>query len=147
MFRKTALLPPGAVLFLGLSAATVAAPITGAALPQATAAQTDAPVRAPDNQPQHPSHASGPKRSAEGRIHGVTCSFPQVIEFRLEGEKKPLRLYNNNFAKIDLSVLGFNPSGPMNPCKDFEGKKAKVEYAETSDKTVDGMVVAVELKK
>jgi hypothetical protein len=35
----------------------------------------------------------------------------------------------------------------MNPCKDFEGMKARIQYAESSDKTVDGQVIAVELRK
>ena len=35
----------------------------------------------------------------------------------------------------------------MNPCKDFEGMKAHVQYAESSDKTVDGQVIAIELRK
>jgi hypothetical protein len=49
--------------------------------------------------------------------------------------------------KIDLTALNFTPTGNMNPCKDFEGMKARVQYAESSDKTVDGQVVSVELRK
>jgi len=35
----------------------------------------------------------------------------------------------------------------MNPCNDFEGMKARVQYVDSSDKTVDGQVVAIELRK
>jgi hypothetical protein len=35
----------------------------------------------------------------------------------------------------------------MNPCSDFEGRKAKVEFAESPDKSVDGQVIAIELRK
>jgi hypothetical protein len=35
----------------------------------------------------------------------------------------------------------------MNPCKDFNGMKARVQYSETTDKSVDGQVFAVELRK
>ena len=77
----------------------------------------------------------------------MQCSYPAVIEFQVETGKKPVSLYTNNFLKIDLSVLGFTPKGDMNPCKDFEGMKAKVQYAESSDKTVDGQLIAVELRK
>jgi hypothetical protein len=35
----------------------------------------------------------------------------------------------------------------MQPCHDFEGMKARVQYAESSDKTVDGQVVSIELRK
>lgn len=109
--------------------------------------QADAQVTAPENQPKHPSEAHGPHHTARGVIRNVRCSYPSVIEFRLVGEGKPLRLYNNAFGQIDLTVLGFNFSGPVNPCKDFEGKKAQIQYAESSDKTVDGKVLKVELRK
>jgi hypothetical protein len=61
--------------------------------------------------------------------------------------KKPVAVYSNNYFKIELTVTGFNPTGDMNPCSAFEGMKARVQYAESSDKSVDGQVVAVELRK
>ncbi len=99
------------------------------------------------NKPRHPNAAHGPKHTVTGTIREVTCSYPSVIEFKLIEDKHTLSLYNNNFATIDLTVLGFTPSGSMNPCKDFEGRKARVQYAGTSDTTVDGQVQAVELHK
>jgi len=35
----------------------------------------------------------------------------------------------------------------MNPCTDFDGLKARVQYAEVSDSSVDGQVTAIELHK
>jgi hypothetical protein len=35
----------------------------------------------------------------------------------------------------------------MNPCHDLDGMKARVMYAESSDKTIDGQIVAIELHK
>jgi len=107
----------------------------------------DANVTAPSNQARHPSKANGPHHAAYGTIRGVTCSYPTIIEFRLVGPTKPVKVYNNNFASIDLSVIGFTPGGPVNPCKDFEGMKADIQYAESSDKTVSGQVFFVELRK
>jgi len=101
-----------------------------------------------DTPPKHPTETpNGPKHTAVGVIRAVQCSYPAVIEFNVDTVKKPVLLYSNNFFKIDLTVLGFTPKGDMNPCKDFEGMKAQVQYAESSDKTVDGQVIAVELKK
>jgi predicted Zn-dependent protease len=98
--------------------------------------------------PKHPTEPpDGPKHQVIGIIRQVTCSYPAVVEFQVETTKKPTSLYSNNFLKIDLTALGFTPSGDMNPCKDFEGMKARVQYAESSDKTVDGQVIAVELRK
>jgi tetratricopeptide (TPR) repeat protein len=101
-----------------------------------------------ENAPKHPTEApDGPKHAAEGVIRGVTCTYPSVIDFRLEGPRKTISVYSNNYFKIDLTVLGFTPHGDLNPCQDFEGLRARVQYAESSDKSVDGQVIAVELRK
>jgi hypothetical protein len=70
-----------------------------------------------------------------------------VLEFKVEGAKNTASVYTNDYFKLELTALGFTPTGNMNPCTDFEGKKARVQYAESSDKTVDGQVIAVELRK
>jgi tetratricopeptide (TPR) repeat protein len=98
--------------------------------------------------PKHPTVTTpGPRHPFSGMIRGVECSFPSVIEFRVEGLKKKINVYNNNLFKIDLSALGFNPPADMNPCKDFEGKKARVQYVDSTDKSVDGQVQEVVLMK
>ena len=98
--------------------------------------------------PKHPTEAAdGPKHEALGVIRGVKCSYPAVIEFKVESTKKTVSLYNNNYYQLEFSALGFTPEGELNPCKDIEGRNARVQYAESSDKTVDGQAVAVELRK
>jgi tetratricopeptide (TPR) repeat protein len=98
--------------------------------------------------PKHPTEPTdGPKHEALGVIRGVQCSYPAVIEFKVEGVKKTVSLYNNNYFKLDFSARGFTPEGELHPCKDIEGLKARVQYAESTDKTVDGQAVAVELRK
>jgi len=61
--------------------------------------------------------------------------------------KKTIALYTNNYYKLDLTALGFEPKGEMNMCKEIEGFKARVRYADSSDKSVDGQVVSIELRK
>jgi len=80
-------------------------------------------------------------------IHEVTCGYPTVIEFRVESAKAAVKVYSNDFSKITLTAVGFTPNGAVNPCSDFDGMKARVQYAETTDKTVDGQIFAVELRK
>ena len=99
------------------------------------------------NSPKYPEEANGPKHSVVGVMHGVICSYPSVIVFRVDGVKGSVRVYSNNFAKIDLTASGLTPKDTMFPCSDFEGMTAKVQYAETTDKTVDGQVFAIELRK
>ena len=112
--------------------------------PSTTAAQEVRSVPVADS-PRHPAEATGPKHTVSGTIRNVTCAYPAILEFELEGAKT-YRVYNNDFTKIDLSASGFTPK-TMNPCNDLAGYKAKVQYAESSDKTVDGQVFAIELHK
>jgi tetratricopeptide (TPR) repeat protein len=101
-----------------------------------------------DAGPKHPTEpADGPKHEALGVIRGVQCSYPSVIEFKVEGAKRTVSLYNNNYYKLEFSSFGFMPEGDLNPCKGIEGMKARVQYTDSSDKTVDGQAVAVELRK
>ena len=123
--------------------------------------QADGAVNAPANAqftealtvvakpPKYPTEpATGPKHTAIGAIRGVVCNYPSEIEFRVEAAAgKTVTLYNNDFPKIDLTAIGFTPKRDMNPCADFEGMKARVQYVESSDKTVSGQVIAVELRK
>jgi Tfp pilus assembly protein PilF len=98
--------------------------------------------------PKHPAEPpNGPKHQLIGVIHKVQCSYPAVLEFSVEGAKKTISIYSSDYYKLDITALGFTPEGDLNPCTGLEGMKARVQYAESSDKTVDGQVVAIELRK
>lgn len=97
--------------------------------------------------PKHPDDANGPKHIVVGVLRQVSCSYPSVMEFQVEGVKSTAKLYSNDFTKIDFTVVGVTLNGSMNPCKDLNGMKAQVRYAETTDKSVDGQVFAIELRK
>jgi len=122
----------------------------GADLVKAQAdAQAGSVVTVIPEPPKHPTMpATGPRHATAGVIHGAVCSYPSGLEFRVENAAgKAVTLYSNDFFKIELTVVGFAPKGDINPCTDFEGMKARVQYVESTDKTVDGQVVAVELRK
>jgi tetratricopeptide (TPR) repeat protein len=89
----------------------------------------------------------GQKRFAQGTIKDVHCSPPSRIELKVEGTGKGTSLYSNNFYKIAFSATNYAPEGDLNPCTDLEGKKARVQYSETSNSSVDGQIVSVELSK
>ena len=114
----------------------------------ATASQTQEVVTVNAEPPKHPTMPdAGRKHVVTGTIRGVVCSYPSVIEFRLEvAPGKSVALYNNDFTRIDLSEVQAKPGTTVNPCGDFEGKKAEVEYVDSSDKTVNGQVVAILLR-
>jgi hypothetical protein len=110
--------------------------------------QVDASSVVVDSSPKHPTVPdTGPRHTALGVIQGVSCSYPSVIEFRVEGPKKTVSVYNNNYFKIELTALGFTPQNDINPCSALNGMTAQIEYVDSSDKTVDGQVEAVELRK
>jgi tetratricopeptide (TPR) repeat protein len=114
-----------------------------------SSANADAPISIPiESKPKHPSEApSGTKHEVLGTIRHVACSGNTVMDFQVVTLKKTIALYSNNYYELDLSALGFEPKGAMNVCKDIEGFKARVRYADSSDKSVDGQVVSIELRK
>lgn len=114
---------------------------------RAQQASADEHVTAPDDQIKYPAKASGPRHAAFGTIRDVSCSYPTVISFRLVGPAKPVKVYNNNFASINLTTVGFTPDGPVDPCHDFEGMKADIQYNESSDKKISGQVFYMILRK
>jgi len=98
--------------------------------------------------PKHPTELpSGPKYLAKGVIKGVQCTDPSTIELKVEGTGKEISLYSNNYFQITYSASNYTPEGEIHPCTDLEGMKASVQYAVTSDKTVDGQILSVELSK
>lgn len=98
--------------------------------------------------PKYPTMPTdGPKHEIVGQIRNVTCSFPSVIEFRVESAKNSVSLYNNNYYKVEFSALDFTPEAALQPCSDLEGMKARVEYVRSSDTSVDGQAVSIEMRK
>lgn len=87
-----------------------------------------------------------PRHEAEGVISKVTCHSPFVIDFQVVGSRTSILVTNSNYLALHLTATGFTPKGEMDPCRDFEGRRARVEYAESPDKAVDGRVTAIELR-
>lgn len=103
-------------------------------------------VNSPPKLPTEPT--TGPKLTVAGVIHHISCYYPSGFEFDVvTAAGKAVRLYNNDFMKIDLTAFGFIPKESMNPCTGFEGLKVRARYVASSDKTVAGQVVSMELRK
>jgi Tfp pilus assembly protein PilF len=98
--------------------------------------------------PIHPTETQhGPKQTAQGVIHGVHCTDPSTIELKVELGSKATSLYSNNYYEIPFSASNFTPQSEIHPCLDLEGMKASIQYFATSDKTVDGQILSIELSK
>ena len=88
----------------------------------------------------------GPHRFVVGKLQGVSCHEPRM-ELTVASNGKLLALHSGNYFKIEFSALGFTPKDDLDPCKDLEGKTAKVEYINSSETPPVPHVVAIEIHK
>lgn len=88
----------------------------------------------------------GPHRFLTGTLKHVHCDTPE-IDLTVDANGKLVAFHAANYYKIQFSTLNFKPSGDLNPCKDLEGRPAKVEYVESATASVAPKVLAVELHK
>ncbi len=88
----------------------------------------------------------GPHRLLVGKLEDVHCQDPG-IDLKVAANGRTMALHSGNYYEIGFSALGFTPKGGFDPCKDLEGKSAKVEYVESSTKSTAAYVVAIELRR
>ncbi len=98
--------------------------------------------------PKHPTETPlGPKQTVQGVIKAVQCTDPSEIELKVDEGGKAVSLYSNNYYDIPFRATNYTPEGEIHPCTDLEGMKASIQYAVTSDKTVDGQILSIELTR
>ena len=100
--------------------------------------------------PRYPTEApTGLRHTARGVLRGVHCEYPTILTLSVDqdGKAPAVSLYRNDFNQIEFSATNFTPKSDLNPCTDIEGLKAKVGYAEVSDKSIAGQILSVELSK
>jgi hypothetical protein len=90
--------------------------------------------------------AKGPHHFLLGVLKNVHCDVAQ-LDLNVDASGKSLTLHAENYFKIQFSALNFAPSSDLNPCKDLEGRPAKVEYVEAADKSVTARLLSIELHK
>ena len=88
---------------------------------------------------------AGPHRFLIGILSNVHCNTPSMDIDVTSGEKT-LGLHANNYFKVEYSALNVTLKGDLRPCTDLEGRSAKVEYVESSNKNA-GTVIAIEIHK
>jgi tetratricopeptide (TPR) repeat protein len=88
----------------------------------------------------------GPHHFMVGTLQNVRCNTPRM-DLAIEGKGKTREMHSGNYYKIEFSVLGFTPQGDLNPCKDLEGKPAKVEYVESAANPATAHIVSIEIHK
>jgi Tfp pilus assembly protein PilF len=98
--------------------------------------------------PNYPAgNATGARHTISGVLRDVQCSYPNVLALRIDTGKQAVALYNNNYYKIVFTEGNYTSDEEIKPCTDIEGMKAKIDYAEVTDKVVAGQIVSIELSK
>lgn len=89
----------------------------------------------------------GPQRTMKGTLRNVQCLDPAIMKLTVESTGKPVLLRARNYYKIPFTALNYTPKGELNPCKDIEGMKARVEFFEALSESAEGQIVSIELTK
>ena len=89
---------------------------------------------------------AGPHRFLTGAIHNVHCDS-QKMDLSVKTTSGTITLHSDNYYKVTFTTLGFQPSGDLRPCKELEGRPAKVEYQESADKGQGTRLFSIELHK
>jgi hypothetical protein len=84
---------------------------------------------------------------ADGVIRGVRCTASAQLELKVESAAKGFSLYSNDYFKIDFTAANYKPRSEIHPCTDLEGMKARVQYSESSSRSIDGQILSIELSK
>jgi tetratricopeptide (TPR) repeat protein len=105
-------------------------------------------IREASTTPTYPTEPpTGTRHTVRGVLSGVQCYYPSIMTLSVVEDGKTISLYSNNYLHIEFSASNFTPQGTMNPCTTIQGMKARVQYAEVSDKSVAGQILSVELTK
>ncbi len=103
-------------------------------------------LREPDHKlPDGP--PAGPKHTVTGTLHNIGCFYPKGMTLSLGGKGDGLSLYTNDMFAITYTTGNFTPDHDLDPCKEFEGLKAKITYADVTDPSVAGQILSMELNK
>jgi tetratricopeptide (TPR) repeat protein len=101
-----------------------------------------------EDTPNYPTGDSkGPQHTVNGVLRNIRCSYPNVLALSIDQGGKPITLYTNNYYKVVFTTANYEPDGDIKPCTGIEDMKARVKYAEVSDKAVAGQILAIELSK
>ncbi|HWT65535.1 MAG TPA: tetratricopeptide repeat protein [Terracidiphilus sp.] len=113
--------------------------------------QSDQPqVLTADAKPRHPaSPPTGPRHTVEGVMDKAECTYPAVLDLEVmpKASSAVLHLYAGDFTKIQLTSDSAQTAEALNPCADFNGRAARIVYAESADKSADGQLVSIELRR
>lgn len=105
-------------------------------------------IREASTTPKFPTEPpTGVKHTVRGVIRSVQCFYPSMMTLHVVQGGTTISLYSNDFPHVSFSASNYTPQGTMNPCTMMEGMKARIVYAEVSDKSMAGQILSIELTK
>jgi len=96
---------------------------------------------------RHRNEEHGPRDVAEGVIKSAKCVSSAGLDLVFQIRSGALRLHTDNYFKVDFRALNFTPKGPLNPCQQLTGMKARIFFYAVSEHPGEGELIAVELKE
>jgi hypothetical protein len=89
--------------------------------------------------------AHGPHLFMVGVLRAVHCESPN-LDLSVTSPAKIVKLHADNYYKVHFSTRVPIP-GDLDPCKDLENRRAKIEYVEAAESSEAARLIAVELLK
>ena len=101
-----------------------------------------------EDAPDYPiGDSTGARHTVQGVLRNISCSYPTVLTLDVDQGGKTITLYTNNYYKVVFTTANYESDGDIKPCTGIEDMKAKVGYAEVSNKNVAGQIFSIELSK
>ncbi|MGH9518398.1 MAG: hypothetical protein ACRD2D_02070, partial [Terriglobales bacterium] len=122
-----------------------------AAAEAAAASTTNPPAQAPPQpyiytaDPNPQPVPTGAARTISGKIQSVYCTGSNQLDLSLNQGGKVVVLHTDDYFKVAFAATNFTPKGPLLPCHDVQGLRAKVTYIPGHDPDVLGTIVSVVL--
>ena len=88
---------------------------------------------------------AGPRLNASGKIASVTCEGFR-LNLTLAAGNRNLTLHTENYYKLELLSVNWEPPPDFNPCHDLEGHDARVVYVALKDSKDAGVLLTVEVR-
>lgn len=97
--------------------------------------------------PGPPAPAKTRLYSAFGKITEVNCATPPAMDLTLSLGGLVMHLHATNYFKLDYETTSWKPPAKFNPCVHLKGLSAQLSYTLARDKSYDGEIVSIEIRK
>lgn len=93
------------------------------------------------------STASKVRSAASGKIKLVSCKGDRSFILTLVDGKQTIVFHADNYLKINFITVYWKPPDPFNPCRDINGKWARVEYKPVRGQPFAGEIISLDIEE